>query len=56
MPNAKILEAEKKTFPDGREIYSVEFSADGKVHELYFERDALVSHQLVIPAQVEVPA
>jgi hypothetical protein len=56
VPNAKILEAEKKTFPDGREIYSVEFSADGKVHELYFERDALVSHQLVIPAQVEVPA
>ena len=56
VPNAKILEAEKKTFPDGREIYSVEFSADGKVHELYFERDALVSHQLVIPAQVEIPA
>lgn len=56
VPGAKILEAEKKTFPDGREIYSVELSADGKVHELYFEKDALVSHVLVIPAQLEVPA
>lgn len=56
VPGAKILEAEKKTFPDGREIYSVELSADGKVHELYFEKDALVRHVLVIPAQLEVPA
>lgn len=56
VPGAKILEAEKTTFPDGRESYSVELSADGKVHELYFERDALVRHELVIPAQLEVPA
>lgn len=55
LPKGKILEAEKKTFPDGRERYSVELSADGRQHELYFERDALVSHELVIPAVVEVP-
>ncbi len=56
VPNAKILEAEKTTFPDGRETYSVELSADGKVHELYFERDALIRHEIVITAQLEVPA
>jgi len=56
IPKAKILEAEKTTYPDGRETYSVELSADGKVHELYFERDALIRHALVIPAQLEVPA
>ncbi len=56
VPGAKILEAEKTTYPDGRETYSVELSADGKVHELYFERDALIRHELVIPAQLEVPA
>lgn len=56
VPEAKILEAEKTTFPDGRETYSVELSADGKEHELYFERDALVRHMLVVPAKLEVPA
>ncbi|MBA3546373.1 MAG: hypothetical protein H0T76_07825 [Nannocystis sp.] len=55
VPGAKILEAEKTTFPDGRETYSVELSAGGKVHELYFEKDALVRHELVITAQLEVP-
>ena len=52
----KILEAEKTTYPDGRETYSIEIEADGKVHELYFERDVITRHELVITAQVEVPA
>lgn len=55
VPKAKILEAEKTTYPDGREAYSVELSADGKVHELYFERGVLIRHELVITAQLEVP-
>lgn len=56
VPGAKILEAEKTTYPDGRETYSVELEAGGKVHELYFERDAIVRHELVVTAQLEVPA
>jgi len=55
VPDAKIVEAEKTTFADGRETYSVELSAAGKVHKLSFERDALVGHALKIPAQLEVP-
>lgn len=56
VPGAKILEAEKKTYPDGRMVYSVELSASGKQHELYFENDAMTRHELVFPAQVEIPA
>lgn len=56
VPGAKILEAEKTTYPDGRETFSVELQADGKVHELYFERDAMIRHELVVTAQLEVPA
>lgn len=56
VPGAKILEAEKKTYVDGRTVFSVELSAGGKKHELYFENDAVTRHELVFPAEVEVPA
>lgn len=55
VPGAKIGEAEKKTYPDGKVIVSVELTAGGKQHELYFEGDALVRHELVLPAEIEVP-
>ena len=55
VPGAKISEAEKKTYPDGRAVISVEVTAGGKQHELYFEGDALVRHELVLPAEIEVP-
>lgn len=56
LPGAEILEAEQKTYADGHTIYSVELRAAGKVHELYYEGDQLIRHELVIPAQLEVPA
>ncbi len=56
LPGAEVLEAEKKTYADGRTIHSVELRAAGKVHELYYEGDKLIRHELVIPAQLEVPA
>jgi uncharacterized membrane protein YkoI len=56
VPGAKILEAEKKSYPDGRMIYSVELSAGGSKHELYFENDAVTRHELVFPGEIEVPA
>ena len=56
VPGAKLLTAEKKTYPDGRTIHSVELSAAGKTHELYFENDAMIRHELVFDAKVEVPA
>lgn len=56
VPGAKITEAEKTTYADGREVVSVELSAGGKQHELYFERDAMTRHELVFPGQVEVPS
>ncbi|HEY0135362.1 MAG TPA: hypothetical protein VGB85_14860 [Nannocystis sp.] len=56
LPDAEILEAEKKTYADGRVLHSVEVRAGGKVHELYFEDDAVVRHEIVVPAQLEVPA
>lgn len=56
VPGAKITEAEKTTFADGREVISVEFEAAGKKHELYFEGDKVVRHELVFPAEIEVPA
>lgn len=55
VPGAKIGEAEKKTHADGKVIVSVEVTAGGKKHELYFDGDALVRHELVLPAEVEVP-
>jgi|GEM_PF-1527474 len=54
LPGAEILEAEKKTYADGRTVHSVELRAAGKVHELYYEGDKLIRHELVIPAQLEV--
>ena len=56
VPGAKIVEAEKKTYPDGRAIVSVEVSVGGKMHELYFEGDGLTRHELVLAAEIEVPA
>ena len=56
LPGAKILEAEKKTYPDGRTIHSVEVRVGDREHELYFDGDQLIRHELVFPAQLEVPA
>ena len=56
LPGAKIVEAEKKTYADGRTVDSVELRAAGQLHELYFEGDKLIRHELVFPAQIEVPA
>lgn len=56
LPDAEILEAEKKTYADGRVVHSVEVRAGGKQHELYFDGDAIVRHEIVVPAQLEVPA
>jgi hypothetical protein len=55
VPGAKIGEAEKKTHADGKVVVSVEVTAGGKQHELYFEGDALVRHELILPAEIEVP-
>jgi len=55
VPGAKILEAEKKTYVDGRAIVSVEVTAGGEKHELYFEGDALSRHVRVIAGELEVP-
>lgn len=55
VPGGKIAEAEKTTFPDGRTVLSVEVTAAGKEHELYFEGDAMIRHELVLPAEIEVP-
>jgi len=56
LPGAKILEAEKKTYPDGRTIHSVEVRVGEKEHELYFDGEKIIRHELVFPAQLEVPA
>lgn len=55
VPGAKISEAEKKTYPDGRAVISVEVTAGGKQHELYFEGEAMIRHELVLAAELEVP-
>lgn len=55
VPGAKITEAEKKTYPDGRVVTSVEVTAGGKEHELYFEGEAMIRHELVLAAELEVP-
>jgi uncharacterized membrane protein YkoI len=55
VPGAKIDEAEKTTYADGRAEYTVEVTAGGKEHELYFDADgALLRHELVIAAEFEV--
>ncbi len=55
VPGAKITEAEKKTYADGKVVTSVEVTAGGKQHELYFEGEGLIRHELVIQGELEVP-
>jgi len=56
-PGAAIKEVEKKTLTGAGDEYEIEFEAGGRLHELYFKPDgAMIRHELVIPAVIEVPA
>ncbi|MDC0719402.1 hypothetical protein [Nannocystis bainbridge] len=56
-PGAVIKEVEKKTLTGAGEEYEIEFEAGGRLHELYFKPDgAVIRHELVIPAVIEIPA
>ncbi|MBZ5709084.1 PepSY-like domain-containing protein [Nannocystis pusilla] len=56
-PGAAIKEVEKKTLTGAGDEYEIEFEAGGRLHELYFKPDgAVIRHELVIPAVIEVPA
>ncbi|MDC0673830.1 PepSY-like domain-containing protein [Nannocystis radixulma] len=56
-PGAAIKEVEKKTLTGAGDEYEIEFEAGGRLHELYFKPDgAIIRHELVIPAVIEIPA
>ncbi|WAS98313.1 PepSY-like domain-containing protein [Nannocystis punicea] len=56
-PGAAIKEVEKKTLTGAGDEYEIEFETGGRLHELYFKPDgAVIRHELVLPAVIEVPA